>query len=98
MTADDFAGIAGDAIAAFCAAHPAEATLLGNHDHDDRLGSPARAATDHRQAELGRLLDRLDRLAGLDTAASVDREILSTETRRELLSLTELDEPSWDAL
>ena len=98
MTADDFAGIAEEAIAAFCAAHPDEATVLGNHDHDDQLGDPSHAAADRRTAELDRLLDRLDGLTDLDTAASVDREILATEARRELLSLRELDEPSWDAV
>jgi hypothetical protein len=98
MTAEVFAGIAEDAILAFCAEYPAEATLLGNHDHDGRLGDPSLAEADRRRVELGRLLERLDGLTGLDTAASVDREILATEARRELLSLAELDEPSWDAL
>ena len=72
--------------------------MLGNHDHDDRLGDPSSAAADRRRADLNRLLDRLDRLTGLDSEASVDREILATEARRELLSLAELDEPSWDAV
>jgi uncharacterized protein (DUF885 family) len=98
VTADEFPGLAAAAIAAYCAEHPAEATTLGNHDHDDRLGDPSAAAADRRRAELNRLLDRLDRLTGLDTEASVDREILATEVRRELLSLEGLDEPSWDAV
>jgi len=84
VTADQFPGLAADAIAAYCAEHPAESTVLGNHDHDDRLGDPSRAAADRQQAELDRLLDRLDRLTGLDTEAAVDREILATEARREL--------------
>lgn len=72
--------------------------MLGNHDHDDRLSDPSRAAADRRRTELDRLRDQLDGLTGLDTAASVDREILATEVRRELLTLGELDELSWDAL
>ncbi|MFL6162607.1 MAG: DUF885 domain-containing protein [Jatrophihabitantaceae bacterium] len=98
MTAEEFATVAAGAVAAYCAEHPDEATMLGNHDHDDRLGQPGIAAADRRRAELGRLLDQLERFTGLDTAAAVDREILSTEARRELLLLDELDEPSWDAL
>ncbi|MDQ2836566.1 MAG: DUF885 domain-containing protein [Actinomycetota bacterium] len=104
MAPEQFAGIATDAIAAYCAEYPAVATLLGNHDHDDRLGDPSKAATDRRRAELGRVLDRLDGLTGadnptgLDPAAAVDCDVLRTEANRELLSLGELDEPSWDAL
>ncbi|HEU5268863.1 MAG TPA: DUF885 family protein, partial [Jatrophihabitans sp.] len=95
---NQFTELATGAIAAYCAEYPAEATVLGNHDHDDRLGDPSQAAADRRRAELNRLLDRLDTLTGLDTAASVDREILRTKARAELLSLTELAEPAWDAL
>jgi uncharacterized protein (DUF885 family) len=98
MTPEGFAAIAADAITAYCAEHPAQATVLGNHDFDDRLGDPSQAATDRRRAELGRLLDQLGELSGLDTAAAVDCEVLRTEAGRELLSLAELDEPSWDAL
>jgi uncharacterized protein (DUF885 family) len=94
----DLTDIAADAIAAYCAEHPSEATRLGNHEHDDRLGDPSQAAADRRRAELNRLIDRLDALTGLDTEASVDREILRTRARSELLSLTELDEPAWDAV
>jgi uncharacterized protein (DUF885 family) len=100
----EFIDLADEAIAAFCAQYPAEATVLGDHSHDDRLGDPSRAAADRRVAELRRLLERLDGLTGpgdgaeLDTAAAVDREVLHTEASRELLALTELDEPGWDAL
>lgn len=40
-----FVQIAADAIAAYCAEHPSEATALGNHEHDDRLEDPSRCAT-----------------------------------------------------
>ena len=90
--------IAGDAIAAYCAAHPAEATMLGNHEHDGQLEDLSRSASDRRRAELRRLLAQLEGLTGLSTAASVDREVLCTESSRELFALEELDEPSWDAL
>jgi hypothetical protein len=90
--------IANDAIAAYCAAHPAEATMLGNHEHDDQLDDLSPAAAGRRRAELHQLLVRLDGLTGLSAGASVDREVLRTEVNRELFSLTELAEPSWDAL
>jgi uncharacterized protein (DUF885 family) len=95
---NQFIEIADDAIAAYCAQYPDKATVLGNHEHDDRLGDPSRSAADRRRAELRRLLARLDSLTGLETAAAVDRQVLYTEAGRELLSLEELDEPSWDAL
>ncbi len=104
---DQFSTIADNAIEAACAAHPADATLYGNHGYDDRLEDPSRAAADRRRAELRQLLDSLDSLdsssgpdghRGPAPAASVDREILRTAARTELLTLEELDEPSWDAL
>lgn len=95
---EQFVRIANEAIAATCAQFPAKATLLGNHEHDDRLGDPSRAAADRRRAELRRVLERLDGQTGLAPAASVDREILRTEASRELFVSGELDEPSWDAL
>ena len=72
--------------------------MLGNHEHDDRLEDLNRSAADRRQLELRRLLVQLEGLTGLSTAASVDREMLCTEASRELFSLEELNEPSWDAL
>ena len=97
MTAQ-FVQIANDAIAASCAEYPAEATLLGNHAYDDRLSDPSQAATDRRRVELRRLLQALGGLTGLDTAAAVDCEMLRIDASRELLTLEELDEPSWNAL
>jgi uncharacterized protein (DUF885 family) len=93
-----FTDIANAAIAAYCAQYPDRATALGNHEHDDRLGDPSPAAAEVRRAELRRLQAQLDALTGLDTAAAVDCEVLRTEASSELLSLEELDEPSWDAL
>ncbi|HTZ44368.1 MAG TPA: DUF885 domain-containing protein [Jatrophihabitans sp.] len=98
MTSEQFVGIANAAIEAFCAEYPDEATVLGNHAYDDRLSYPTPAAASRRRTELTQLIERLDGLGGLDTAATVDREILRTQARSELLSLGELDEPGWDAL
>ena len=107
MTAERFAGIATEAITAYCAAHPAKATALGNHAYDDRLSDPSQDAADRRRVELVRLLDQLAELtepaeptepAELRNATAVDCEMLRTETAHELLTLAELDEPSWNAL
>jgi len=91
------ARIANDAIAGYCAAHPAEATLLGNHEHDHRLEDLSQSAGELRRTELCRLIEQLDGLTGLDDSAALDREMLRTESSRELLSLTAPDELSWDA-
>lgn len=100
MTSEQFRQIADDAIQALCAEYPEHATFLGNHDHDDRLGYPTLAAAHRRRSELTVLLGRLDELdeSELDTASTVDREILRTQALNELLSLTELDEASWNAM
>jgi uncharacterized protein (DUF885 family) len=98
MTAGQFVDIATDAIESYCAEHPAQATMLGNHRYDDRLADLSRSAADRREAELRQLLDRLDELTDLDPAEAVDREVLRNEACRELMSSTELDEPGWDAL
>lgn len=95
---DRFVAVAEAAIAAFCEQYPAYATILGNHDHDDRLGYPTAAAATRRRTELNHLLAELDELGPLELAEDVDREILRTDARSELLLLGELDEPSWDAL
>lgn len=95
---DRFVAVAEAAIAQFCGEYPAYATMLGNHDHDGRLSYPTAAAASRRRTSLSQLLENLDQLGPLDIAEEVDREILRTESRRELLSLGELDEPSWDAL
>lgn len=96
--ADRFVALAERAIATYCQEYPAQATVLGNHDFDDRLGYPTTTAASRRRAELNRLLDDLDGFEALPAELLADRDILRTRTRAELLRLGELDEPSWDAL
>jgi uncharacterized protein (DUF885 family) len=100
MTSENFTKIADDAVASWCATYPAEATFLGEHSHDDRLGDPTVAAEQQRRSELRILLTQLDELpAGqLDTADAVDRDILRTAAESELLALTDLDEASWNPM
>ena len=100
MSSENFTTIANDAVAALCAEYPEEATFLGEHSHDHELSSPSRATADRRRAELTSFLARLDALdsAELDTPDAVDRDILRTATSSELLSLTEIDEASWNPM
>ncbi len=100
MTGHDFESIAAPAIAALCAQHPAQATMLGNHEHDGQLGDPSPAAAERRRRQLRSLIGQLDALdrTALDTASGIDAEILRTEAQSELLLLTELDEPSWNPM
>src|ERR1700709_492302 len=100
MTTEDFGSIAAEAIEARCAEYPEDATMLGNHDHDDRLSYPTQAAAHRRRSELTRLIQRLDAVdaAWLDPAGLVAAEILRTDAQGELLLLTEIDEPSWNAM
>ena len=100
MTSENFTRIADDAVASWCATYPAEATFLGDHSHDDRLGDPTAAAEQRRRGELTALIGQLDELPAdeLDTADAVDRDILRTAAESELLALTDLDEASWNPM
>ncbi|MGI8666208.1 MAG: DUF885 domain-containing protein [Jatrophihabitans sp.] len=100
MTSEEFGSIAAGAIEAYCTEYPEQATMLGNHDHDDRLGYPTLAAAHRRRSELTGLLEQLQAIdgSGLGPAGQVDAEILRTEAQGELLMLTDLDDASWDAM
>jgi hypothetical protein len=100
MTSENFTRIADAAVASWCAQYPDEATYLGEHSHDDRLGDPSAAAEQRRRAELRTLIADLDALPAdqLDVADAVDRDILRTAAESELLALTDLDEASWNPM
>ena len=100
MTSENFTRIADDAVASWCAQHPAEATFLGEHSHDGRLGDPSAASEQRRRAELSSLITQLDELPAdqLDIADTVDRDILRTALESELLALTDLGEASWNPM
>ncbi|MEO6699953.1 MAG: DUF885 domain-containing protein [Jatrophihabitantaceae bacterium] len=100
MTSEQFGLIAAEAIAALCAEQPENATVIGNHEHDDQLGYPTLSAAHRRRTELTKLIERLDGIdkAALDVAGQVDAEILRTESQAELLLIDELDAPSWNAM
>jgi hypothetical protein len=100
MTSEHFTKIANDAVASLCAHYPDTATMLGDHSHDDQLSDPSAAAGQRRADELRSLIARLNELPAdqLDTADAVDRDILRTASESELLSLTDLDEASWNPM
>ncbi len=97
---ESFTKIADSAVASLCAEYPERATLLGDHSHDHRLGDQTPAAAHRRSAELSSLVTELDGLddAALDTADTVDRDILRTAASAELLELSDLDEASWNPM
>ncbi|MDQ1720714.1 MAG: hypothetical protein QOI26_448 [Pseudonocardiales bacterium] len=100
MTSENFTKIADDAVASLCAQYPEQATFLGEHSFDDRLGEPTVTAERRRRAELSSLIAQLDEFPDdqLDTADAVDRDILRTAVQSELLGLVELDEASWNPM
>jgi len=100
MTSENFTKIADEAVASRCAHYPDEATFLGEHRFDDRLGDPTVDAMRRRRAQLDSLITELDELppGQLDTADTVDRDILRTAVQSELLALTEVDEASWNPM
>jgi len=100
MTSETFSTLADGAVSSWCAAYPDEATFLGEHSHDDRLGDPSTAARQRRQAELTALIEALDELPAdqLDTPDTVDRDILRTAAQGELLELAEVDEAGWNPM
>ncbi|MEO6501039.1 MAG: DUF885 domain-containing protein [Jatrophihabitantaceae bacterium] len=99
MTSEHFTKIANDAVASLCSHYPDQATFLGDHSHDDRLGDPSLAAEQRRVEELRSLIAQLKLpTEQLDTADAVDRDILRTAAESELLLLTDLDEASWNPM
>jgi uncharacterized protein (DUF885 family) len=100
MTSETFTQIAGNAITACCAEYPDEATFLGEHGYDSRLGDPSVSGQQRRQAALGTLIGQLDGLPDdqLDAGDRIDRDILRTAVESELLALGEIDEASWNPM
>jgi len=100
MTPETFTRIADDAIAAYCAEYPDEATFLGEHSHDSRLGDLSVAGQQRRRSALGSLIGQLEELPAdqLATGDRVDRDILLTVAEGELLGLAEIDEASWNPM
>ncbi len=72
--------------------HPVSATVLGRHDHDDRLGDLSPEAAEGEIAENRAYIADLDALdvASLSRAAAFEREIALWQARRDDFTLGEL--------
>jgi hypothetical protein len=92
------AAFAADALERMLAAHPVEATYLGDHRGDGRLDDPSPEAGDQRAAELHDELRLLDGLPPSGVEEEVDAEILRTALRAELLGLEALREAEWNPM
>jgi len=74
-------------------ANPSIATGVGVHDYDAMLEDYSSKAFGNREADLTRMLDRLQRLNGLAPDEIIDGEILRAAIRAELLEIQEVQ--SW---
>jgi uncharacterized protein (DUF885 family) len=93
-----FAALAGSTLDSWLAAHPVEATFLGDHRHDHELDDPSVAAATVRATELRVQLASLD-AAETDTLDEhIDAEVLRTNLTAELVDLDDLDEAGWNAM
>ncbi|MGH8860127.1 MAG: DUF885 domain-containing protein [Jatrophihabitantaceae bacterium] len=93
-----FAEFARTALSSWLAAHPVEATFLGDHSHDHELDDPSAAAAHARADRLRTQLTALDTMTPDTLDERIDAEVLRTALRSELLDLTDLDEAGWDAM
>jgi uncharacterized protein (DUF885 family) len=93
-----FADFAASTLDSWLAAHPVEATLLGDHSHDHELDNPSRDAAESRAAELRVQLATLDAADLSDLDERVDAEVLRTALTAELFELDEIDEASWNPM
>jgi uncharacterized protein (DUF885 family) len=93
-----FAAFAASTLDSWLAAHPVEATRLGDHRHDHELENPSAETAARRAAELRAQLATLDvaEMASLDER--IDAEVLRTNLTAELLEIDELDEAGWNPM
>lgn len=74
-------------------ANPSIATGVGVHSYDAMMEDYSAAAIQTREAELARLLDRLQRMTGLKPDEVIDGEIIRAAIRAEILETQEVQ--SW---
>lgn len=80
------------------AAHPVEATQLGDHSYDLELDNPSPEAAVSRAAELRAQLATLDATETDDQDDRIDAEVLRTSLTAELHELDDIDEASWNPM
>ena len=93
-----FADLADTIVDAWLARHPTEATYLGEHSHDTLLDDPSADATRQRLIEIRAHLVALEGMAVAGADEEVDRAVLRTSLRAELLELERIDSASWDPM
>jgi uncharacterized protein (DUF885 family) len=98
--ASSFAGIAAEVLESALDANPVEATYLGDHRRDGRLGDPSPEAAANRAAAVRSQLARLDALepTSLGRDDAVDAAILRTALAAELLESEEIGEGEWNPM
>jgi hypothetical protein len=94
----DVGAFAADALERMLAAHPVDATYLGDHRRDGLLDDPSPEAADRRAAELHDQLGRLDGLSRSGVEEDVDAQILRTALEAELFALEDLREAEWNPM
>ena len=90
---DSFLGVEEEYWKLWLQANPSIATGAGVHDYDAMLEDYSAAAIQAREAELARMLDRLQRLRGMTADEMIDGEIIRSAIRAELLETQEVQ--SW---
>lgn len=96
----DFTDLAHRAIEWLCLNRPEMATYLGDHRYDSRLMDPSPEAAATRVGEVTDLLAEVNAYPDdeLDTADSVDRDILRVALESDLHHVTEANEPAWNPM
>jgi uncharacterized protein (DUF885 family) len=84
--------VADEFIRGYLAARPLEATALGFHDYDGRIGEYTRLAIDAELARLRRFDERLNKfdLAKLNPRAAIDLRLLQATIKKELFFMHDL--------
>ncbi len=94
MSANDFAQVGEDWIAATLEHRPESATRLGFHEHDARLGDRSRSAVDARASQLRATLAALDAIDtdGLPKEKEAEHEMLRRRSEWELITIEGLEQ------
>jgi hypothetical protein len=93
-----FVTFASSALDSWLAAHPVEATRLGDHRYDDQLDDLDEARAASRATEVRGELTALEGLAADSADERVDAAVLRTTLREELFGLEDVDEAGWNPM
>jgi uncharacterized protein (DUF885 family) len=93
-----FAAFAASTLDSWLAAHPVDATRLGDHRHDSQLDDPSAEHASWRAAEVRAQLATLDAVEADSQDERIDAEVLRTNLTAELLAIDEIDEGTWNPM